>query len=140
MFGGGPGPWAAEPWHGRWGDDPPFQNPVFVLTHPPRPPLAGVGGTTITFVTEGVEEAREQARAAAGAGVVSLAGGAATGRQFLEADLVDEMEIDLVPAFLGAGERLLDGLGVGRPSLVPAQTIAGPGVTHMRFVRSGAVS
>lgn len=135
MFGGGPGPWGEPPWNGWWGEDPPFRHPVFVLTHHPRPPLVCEGGTTFAFVTEGIEAALAQARAAAGDGVVSLAGGAATGRQYLAADLVDEMEIDLVPVFLGAGERLLDGLGVGRPGLVPVDAVAAPGVTHLRFAR-----
>jgi dihydrofolate reductase len=135
MFGGGPGPWGEPPWNGWWGDDPPFHHPVFVVTHHPRPPLACEGGTTFTFVTEGVEAALEQARAAAGDGVVSLAGGAAVGRQYLEADLVDEMEIDLVPVFLGAGERLFDGLGTGRPSLAHEASVAAPGVTHLMFAR-----
>ncbi len=135
MFGGGPGPWGEPPWNGWWGEDPPFHHPVFVLTHHPRPPLVCEGGTTFTFVTEGIEAALAQARAAAAGAVVSLAGGAATGRQYLAADLVDEMEIDLVPVFLGAGERLLDGLGVGRPGLVPVDAVAAPGVTHLRFAR-----
>jgi dihydrofolate reductase len=65
-FGGGPGPWDPdEPWNGWWGDDPPFPYPVFVLTHLEREPLT-LGGTTFTFVTDGIESGREQARAAAG--------------------------------------------------------------------------
>jgi dihydrofolate reductase len=73
---------------------------VFVLTHHPREPLELEGGTTFTFVTDGLEAALEQARAAAGDSDVSLAGGAQAARQYLMADLVDEMEISLVPALL----------------------------------------
>lgn len=135
MFGGGPGPWGEEPWNGWWGDDPPFHHPVFVVTHHARPPLVCEGGTTFTFVTDGIEEALGLARAAAGDRVVSLAGGAAVARQYLDADLVDEMEIDLVPVLLGDGERLLDGLGVGRPALAHVRTVAASGVTHLRFAR-----
>ena len=61
MFGGGPGPWD-ESWQGWWGDDPPFHHPVFVLTHHPREPLVMQGGTTFTFVTDGIEAAVAQAR------------------------------------------------------------------------------
>lgn len=57
-------------------------------------------------------------------------------RQYLAVDLVDEMEISLVPVFLGNGERLFDSLGVGRPELVHVRTVAAPGVTHLRFVRA----
>ena len=63
MFGGGDGPWD-ESWRGWWGEEPPFHHPVFVLTHQPREPLV-MEGTTFTFVTDGIESALEQARAAA---------------------------------------------------------------------------
>jgi dihydrofolate reductase len=64
MFGGHPGPWdPARPWTGWWGKNPPFHHPVFVLTHHARPPLALEGGTTFTFVTDGIASALEQARA-----------------------------------------------------------------------------
>jgi len=79
MFGGHPGPWEAEaPWNGWWGSSPPFHHPVFVLTHHAREPLALEGGTTFTFVTEGVKAALERARRAAGGRDVALAGGART--------------------------------------------------------------
>jgi dihydrofolate reductase len=67
MFGGGPGPWnKTDPWNGWWGRTPPFQHPVFVLTHHAREPLRMEGGTTFTFVTEGIHSALEQARRATG--------------------------------------------------------------------------
>src|SRR3954463_14899189 len=76
MFGGHPGGWDADaPWTGWWGDDPPFHHPVFVLTHQAREPLPCEGGTTFTFVTDGIVSALEQARQAAGGKDVSLAGG-----------------------------------------------------------------
>jgi dihydrofolate reductase len=135
MFGGHPGPWdAAEPWNGWWGVDPPFHHPVFVLTHHARPPLALEGGTTFTFVTDGIAAALELARRAAGGLDVSLAGGASTAQQFLGAGLVDEMEIHLVPMLLGAGERLFEGVrDLGGLQLV--RTVAAPNVTHLKFVR-----
>jgi dihydrofolate reductase len=65
MFGGHPGPWdAAKPWTGWWGANPPFHHPVFVLTHHAREPLECEGGTTFTFVTDGIEAALAQARRA----------------------------------------------------------------------------
>ena len=109
MFGGS-GPWEENPWDGWWGEDPPFGMPVFVLTHHPREPLEMQGGTTFTFVTDGIESALEQARAAAGAQDIALAGGADVCRQYLRAGLVDEMQLHLVPVILGGGERLLAGL------------------------------
>jgi dihydrofolate reductase len=136
MFGGHPGPWAEDPWPGWWGDDPPFHHPVFVLTHHPREPLECEGGTTFTFVTDGIESALAQAREAAAGKVVSLAGGASAARQYLAADLVDEMEISLVPIFLGDGERLFEGLGTGNPKLVHTRTVDAPGVTHLMFARA----
>ena len=109
MFGGHPGPWDETPWNGWWGDNPPFHHPVFVLTHHARAPLALEGGTTFHFVTDGIEAALDAARRAAG-GEGRVARRRREGRQqYLEAGLVDEMRRrNLVPVFLGAGERLFD--------------------------------
>jgi dihydrofolate reductase len=136
MFGGHPGPWdAKEPWNGWWGADPPYPHPVFVLTHHAREPLELEGGTTFTFITEGIEAALEQARRAAGGKDVSLAGGAKAAQQYLAAGLVDEMEIHLVPTLLGGGERLFDGVGDDLHGLTLVRTVAAPGVTHLKFAR-----
>jgi len=136
MFGGHPGPWdAGNPWGGWWGDNPPFHHPVFVLTHYAREPLVLEGGTTFTFVTDGMESALDQARQAAGEKDVSLAGGANAARQFLAAGRVDEMEINLVPTLLGSGERLFDGLGDSLCGLEPVRTVTAPGVIHLKFAR-----
>jgi dihydrofolate reductase len=97
MFGGGPGPWGDEPWEGWWGDDPPFRKPVFVLTRHAREPLEKQGGTTFTFVTDGVESALQQARTAAGDRDVLVAGGADVAQQYLRAGLVDELQIHVAP-------------------------------------------
>jgi dihydrofolate reductase len=136
MFGGHPGPWdSREPWNGWWGANPPFHHPVFVLTHHPREPLTLEGGTSFTFVTDGIESALEQARRAAGGKDVALAGGAAAARQYLAAGLVDEMEINLVPTLLGSGERLFDGVGDSLHGLELVRTVAAPKVTHLKFAR-----
>jgi len=133
MFGGGPGPWPAEPWNGWWGDDPPFRHPVYVLTHHPREPLELRGGTTFHFVTDGVEVALERARDAAGGKDVSLGGGAQTARQYLAAGLLDEMNISVVPLFLGRGERLFDGLDGAEIELTQVSAVEAPGVTHLKY-------
>lgn len=136
MFGGHPGPWDAKrPWNGWWGVNPPFHHPVFVLTHHARPPLALDGGTTFTFVTDGIEAALEQARRAAGGKDVTLAGGAKAAQQYLAAGLVDEMELSLVPLLLGSGERLFEGLGDDLHGLELVRTVAAPQVTHLKYAR-----
>jgi dihydrofolate reductase len=135
MFGGGPGPWS-EAWRGWWGDDPPYHHPVFVLTHHAREPLEMEGGTTFHFITDGIESALEQARAAAGGKDVLLGGGANIAQQYLAAGLLDEMMISIAPIFLGDGERLFDDLGANPPKLEQVEVIEAPGVTHIRY-RSG---
>jgi len=138
MFGGPPGPWdPVNPWMGWWGTEPPFHHPVFVLTHHARAPLVLGGGTTFTFVTDGIEAALDRAQAAAGGKEVSLAGGASAARQYLRAGLVDEMLISLVPILLGSGERLFEGLGDDLHGLKLARSLAAPGVTHLVFARHG---
>jgi dihydrofolate reductase len=130
MFGGGDGPWD-ESWRGWWGEDPPFHAPVFVLSHHERAPLPMDGGTTFHVVTDGIESALEQARAAAGEQNVQIAGGASTVNQCLAAGLLDELFLHVVPVLLGAGERLLE--GVGEPELEIVETIPSPVVTHVRY-------
>jgi dihydrofolate reductase len=116
MFGGGPGPWAEEePWNGWWGDDPPFHLPVFVLTHHPRPPLHMAGGTSFTFVQEGIEAALELAREAAGERDVTVSGGATTARQYL------------------AAGRLFDDPSMAGTRLEQTRVAEGPGVTHLEY-------
>jgi len=133
MFGGGPGPWGEDPWDGWWGDEPPFHTPVFVLTHHQREPLEKEGGTTFTFVTDGIESALDQAKAAADGKDVSLGGGADVAQQYLAAGLIDELQLNVVPVLLGEGARLFDnGAGAGL-GLEQVQVIEAPGVTHLRY-------
>jgi dihydrofolate reductase len=129
MFGGDDGPWD-ETWTGWWGDDPPFHTDVFVLTHHRRAPLS-LHDTTFNFVTDGVESALQQARAAARGKDVAIAGGASVVRQFLGAGLLDELYLHIVPIVLGAGERIFD--DVGDLALEPVKVVASPGVTHIRY-------
>ena len=135
MFGGHPGPWnIAKPWNGWWGSKPPFHHPVFVLTHHPREPLVMEGGTTFTFVTDGIESAYDLARRAAKGKDVALAGGANISQQYLNAGLLDEMQLHVVPILLGSGERLFDGMK-DLHGLRLVKTVAAPNVTHLKFVR-----
>jgi dihydrofolate reductase len=135
MFTPGRGEWD-QSWRGWWGEDPRFHVPVFVLTHHPREPLPMEGGTTFHFVTEGIEAALEQARAAAGDQSVQIAGGATAIQQYLAAGLLDELRLHIVPVLLGGGERLLE--NVGDPKLEPVDVVPSPAATHVeyRVVRS----
>lgn len=137
MFGPGRGAWDLD-WTGWWGEEPPYHAPVFVLTHHEREPLEMKGGTMFHFVTGGIAEALDRARAAAGERAVAIAGGAATVNQFLAAGLIDELRLHIAPVVLGRGERLFD--GVGRTELVQVGVRHTGLVTHVRYepVRSGA--
>jgi len=134
MFSGGAGPWEDDPnadaW---WGDDPPFHVPVFILTHHARETVTKQGGTTFTFVTDGIEAALDHARAAAGDQDISVAGGANVIQQYLRAGLLDELQIHVVPLLLGGGVRLFDELGSERPELEATRVIHSPTVTHLRY-------
>ncbi|PYK13800.1 MAG: deaminase [Verrucomicrobia bacterium] len=133
MFGPVRGPWGRDPWHGWWGDDPPFNHPVFVLTHHPRDPLSMQGGTTFYFVTDGIESALEQAREAAGGKDVTIGGGASAVQQYLAAGLLDELDIHVAPVLLGGGERLFDKLGARKVRLESVRVLAGAGVAHLKY-------
>ncbi|HKS47976.1 MAG TPA: dihydrofolate reductase family protein [Amycolatopsis sp.] len=130
MFGPIRGEWDLD-WRGWWGEEPPYHGPVFVLTHHPREPLPMKGGTTFTFVTDGIESALERAREAAGEGNVAIAGGASTVNQYLAAGLIDELRLHIAPVLLGAGERLF----AGAPDLNLEQVSARSAslVTHIRY-------
>lgn len=132
MF-GGEGSWDANPWDGWWGDEPPFHMPVFVLTHHDREPPVKDGGTTFTFVTDGIESALVQAEEAAGGRDIALAGGAGVAQQFLRAGLVDEMQLHVAPGLLGGGTRLLDNLEGANLELECIRVIAARGVTHLKY-------
>jgi dihydrofolate reductase len=130
-FGGGPGPWGDDPWQGWWGEDPPFHMPVFVLTHHEREPLT-LSDTTFTFVTDGIESALEQARAAAGGKDVTIGGGAKAVNQYLAAGLVDELELHVAPLLLGGGARMFEGVGTGL-KLEQTRAVEAPGVSHLKY-------
>jgi dihydrofolate reductase len=134
MFSGGEGPWEDDTnANGWWGDEPPFHKPVFVLTHHAREPLVMEGGTTFTFVTEGLETAIEDGRAAAAEKDVLVAGGADTIDQAINARLVDELQLHIAPVLLGAGARLFEGVVPELPRFEITQVLESPLVTHLRY-------
>jgi dihydrofolate reductase len=130
MFGPIRGEWD-EDWQGWWGEEPPYHGPVFVLTHHPREAITMKGGTTFTFVTDGIESALAQARAAAGDRDVAIAGGATTVNQYLRGGHIDELRTHVAPVLLGAGERLFDGVPAGGLEIVSARPASL--VTHVTY-------
>ena len=130
MFGPVRGEWEGD-WRGWWGAEPPYHAPVFVLTHYPREPIEMDGGTTFHFVTNGFDAALTRATEAAAGAEIGIAGGASTVRQALAAGAIDELELDIVPVLLGAGERLFD--HVDDPGLQPIEVASSPFATHVRY-------
>ncbi len=119
-----------------WGDDPGFGVPVFVVTHRPHETVVK-GDTSFEFVTGGIEDALERARAAAGEVNVILMGGADLLRQYLAAGLVHELTLTIAPILLGAGKRLFDGIPRTDIGFERYAVIESPFATHLRFRVSG---
>jgi dihydrofolate reductase len=134
-FGPQRGPWADEEWTGWWGDNPVFHSPVFVLTHHSRPSIEKKGGTTFHFIEASPKEALEMAREAASGLDVRIGGGPSTIRQFLAADLIDNMHVVVVPIVLGRGVRLWDGLEELERRFDVEAVSTRSGVTHLTFSR-----
>jgi dihydrofolate reductase len=122
-------------WRGWWGNEPPFHCPVFVLTHYERPDLE-LGETTFHFVTGGIDEALARARDVAGEHDIHVGGGVSTIRTLLDAQLVDELRLDVVPVRLGAGERLLETVGLWPLGYELRKEVLGEGAMHLEFSRS----
>jgi len=114
----------------NWGENPPFHAPVFVLTHRGQERIDKSGGTSYTFVTGGIKDAVEQARAVAGGKDVLLAGGVSIARQALDAGLVDEVVLHVTPVLLGRGMPLF---GTERANLRCVEVIQGSGAVHLRY-------
>jgi dihydrofolate reductase len=131
MFGPVRGPWPDDNWKGWWGEEPPYHAPVFVLTHHPRAPLRMKGGTEFRFVTEGIEAALEQAKAAAGSLDVRLGGGVSTIRQYLNAGLIDELHLAIRPVLLGTGEHLLRDIDMRALGYECEKYVAGERAAHV---------
>ena len=135
MFDPNRGPWSDESWKGWWGDNPPYHAPTFVLTHYPRDPLEMEGGTTFIFVTEGIEAALRQAKAAAGDLDVKIGGGVSTVRQYLSAGLIDELHFALSPVLLGQGEAMFTGIDLPALGFRVTEHQASEHATHIVLAR-----
>ena len=138
MFGPQRGPWPDEEWKGWWGKNPPYHHPVFVLSHFERKSYALEGGTSFTFVNDGIESALKRAFAAAKGKDVRIGGGAATVGQYLKAGLVDELHFVLVPILLGHGERIFEGLDGVQDRYEVADFIPSKTISHVRIVKRKA--
>ena len=118
-------------WQGWWDSNPPFHAPVFVLTHTEHAPIILEGGTTFTFVTDGIESAMKQAKAAAGDKDVAISGGANVINQYLAAGLIDELWLHITPVTVGSGQRLFkDTPGI---KLKPLEVRTTDLVTHIKY-------
>src|SRR4051812_28788062 len=137
MFGPVRGPWPDESWKGWWGEEPPYHVPTFVLTHHARKPLAMKGGTEFRFVTDGIESALKQAKAAAGGKDIRIGGGVSTVRQYLQAGLIGELHLAIRPHLLGAGGSLMGGLDLRALGYQVAEHVHGERAMHV-ILRKGA--
>ncbi|MBL8584687.1 MAG: dihydrofolate reductase family protein [Rhizobiaceae bacterium] len=135
MFGPIRGEWPDDAWKGWWGDNPPYHAPTFVLTHYPRAPIEMEGGTTFHFVTDGVESALAQAKAAAGDLNVKIAGGVSTVRQYLRLGAIDEMQLAVAPVLLGRGEALFQDIDLPALGFSVAERVASEHATHITLVK-----
>jgi len=122
-------------WSGWWGAEPPYHAPVFVLTHHAHAPIELEGGTTFHFVTDGFDAAYAQAREATGADGIDIAGGASTVRQALQAGVIDELWLDIVPVLLRSGEGIFN--DVTNFDFEPREVLHSPLATHICFRRTG---
>ncbi|HVX43385.1 MAG TPA: dihydrofolate reductase family protein [Mycobacteriales bacterium] len=135
MFGPVRGPWD-ESWRGWWGENPPYHHEVFVLTHHKRPALEMDGGTTFLFIDAAPETVLQQAFEAAKGQDVRLGGGAASIREFMAAGLLDVLHLAIVPALVGAGERIFDNEPGSMDGYECAELVSSDAVTHARIVRT----
>lgn len=118
-----------------WPEEAPFHTPVYVLTNEKRTPWVRPGGTTFYFINDGPERALELARESAGNRDVRIAGGADVIQQYLNMDIIDELEIALAPVLFGGGKRLFENVREPGPQFLIERVLDGPAATHVRYVR-----
>ncbi len=138
MFGPIRGAWPDDSWKGWWGTDPPFQTPVFVLTHHAREPIAMEGGTTFHFVTDGIHSALKRASEAAGGKDVLVGGGVSTIQQYLQSKLIDEMHLAVAPILLGTGEPLFADLDLRELGYRCTEHVASKSAIHVMLKKTSA--
>lgn len=123
-------------WEGWWGDRPPFECPVFVLTGTaPRPSIPMAGGTTFHFRGGAIEDVLAEAADAAGGLDVRVGGGIRTARSFLRAGLVDELHVGIAPIVLGRGNRVWEDLRGLEHTYDVRTEVAESGTIHVTFRR-----
>ena len=136
MFGPVRGPWRDDSWKGWWGANPPFHNPVFVLTHHARASFEMEGGTTFHFITDGTDSALRRAKAAANGKEIRIGGGVSVIRQYLLKGQIDEMQLAVAPVLLGEGEALLHGINLHQLGYKPVRVVAGENATGVVIQKS----
>ena len=136
MFGPVRGPWPDESWKGWWGDEPPYHVPTFVLTHHARDPIEMKGGTTFHFVTDGIHAALARAREAANGKDVRIGGGVSTIRQYIQAGLVDEINLTVRPVLIGEGEELFHGLDLRALGFQVVERVDGERAVHLKMLKT----
>jgi dihydrofolate reductase len=137
MFTPSRGPWPDDNWKGWWGANPPYHCPVYVLTNYPRDPIVMEGGTTFHFITGGIDEAVDRARAATEKDI-RVGGGTDTIRQMLQAGLIDEMHVAVAPILLGSGESLLAEMNLPELGYQVTQHVQTDDATHVRIGRKAS--
>ncbi len=138
MFGPAGDDWGGPDWKGWWGPNPPYHAPTYILTHHARDPIEMEGGTTFYFVTDGIENALHQAKAAAGDLDVKIGGGVSTVRQYLQAGLIDEMHYAVSPVFLGQGEQMFGGIDLPGLGYGVTERVASPDAMHVVLTKGAA--
>lgn len=131
MFGPVRGPWPDEEWKGWWGEEPPYQVEVFVLTHFPRASITMKGGTVFHFITEGIDVALEKAKASAKEKDIRIGGGTATIQQYLKKGLIDEMHLAFSPVVLGSGEHFFTGINLPALGFAQTETVISEKAVHV---------
>ncbi|WKD49668.1 dihydrofolate reductase family protein [Microbulbifer spongiae] len=136
LFAPSRGAWSDMDWKGWWGNSPPYHGPTFILTHHERDPIEMKDGTTFYFVTGGILQALDRAIASASGSDVRVGGGANTIRQFLGADLIDEMHMAIAPVLLGSGERLFEEIDLRALGYECDQFVPTENATHVVLNKS----
>ncbi len=132
-------PYRGEPnpdWKGWWGENPPYHVPTFILTNHKREPIEMEGGTTFHFITDGINSALQKAFSSANGKDVRLGGGVDTIRQYLKAQLIDELHLVASPVLLGSGENLFSNLNLRSLGYKCIKNVPGEKAMHLIIQKS----
>ena len=134
-FGPQTGPWTDDEWRGWWGDEPPFETPVVVLTHHERAPIEFDNGSVFYFLDTDPAAALQRARELAPGTDVRIGGRPRTVHQFLAADLIDFTHLVIQPVTIGSGTPLFPE-GLSPAERFDIETVStGRGRTHQLWNR-----